>query len=425
VAQPGPGPAGVRGRLRFYGWTVVAGLAVAGGASMLTGVGNMGIFVEPMNAELDMGRAPFGWALTARLAGFAVAGPLIGRAIDRYGARAPLAVAGVLAGGAAAAQGLIDAAWQLVALTFIGGLLGFWGSSTLYLTVPVAKWFVRRRGKAMAMVFIGVPLGIAIANPLTQAIVGAVGWRMAWVILGGGAAVLMLAMSAFVIRSRPEDMGLAPDGMLTAPAGGPPGAHGGDEHPWTVREAVRTPTFWKMSVAFGTLMFGLSSMGVFMVPFFISKGEHPQIVAFAFATQALSQVGTSLTLSPYLDRLPIRFVAPVGFCLMVAGFALGVASWNTSTMFLATVVTGMGTGSGMLLQAHMWPHYFGRRHIGAIRGLATPVSLGFSAFGGAVAGTIIDATSSFTPAWAITGGLVAGGAVLLLLTSRPYPRREP
>lgn len=391
---------------------------------MLTGVGNMGIFVEPMNAELGLGRAPFGWALTARLAGFAIAGPLIGRSIDRYGARVPLAVAGVLAGGAAAMQGSVNAAWQLVGLTFIGGLLGFWGSSTLYLTVPVAKWFVRRRGKAMAMVFIGVPLGIAIANPLTQAIVGAVGWRAAWVILGAGAAVLMLTMAAFVIRSRPEDMGLAPDGIPLVTAGGPPGAHGGEEHPWTVREAVRTGTFWKMSIAFGTLMFGLSSMGVFMVPFFISKGQGAQIVAFAFATQALSQVATSLTLSPYLDRLPIRFIAPTGFCLMVTGFAIGVWSWNTPTMFLATIVTGMGTGSGMLLQAHMWPHYFGRRHIGAIRGLATPVSLGFSAFGGAVAGTIIDATGSFTPAWALTGGLVAGGALLLLITSRPKPHRE-
>jgi MFS family permease len=424
VALSGSGPARAGGRIRFYGWTVVIGLAVAGGASMLTGVGNMGIFVEPMNAELGLGRAPFGWALTARLAGFAIAGPLLGRAIDRYGARIPLAVAGLLAGGAAAAQGLIDAAWQLVALTFIGGLLGFWGSSTLYLTVPVAKWFVRRRGRAMAMVFIGVPLGIAISNPLTQAVVGALGWRTAWVVLGATAAVLMVSMALFVIRSRPEDMGLTPDG-LPAPSVGQSGPAGADEHPWTVREAVRTPAFWKMSIAFGTLMFGLSSMGVFMVPFFIGKGEHPQIVAFAFATQALSQVGTSLVLSPYLDRLPMRVIAPVGFCLMVAGFAIGVFSTNTATMFLATIVTGMGTGSGMLLQAHMWPHFFGRRHIGAIRGLATPVSLGFSASGGAIAGTIIDATGSFTPAWALTGGLVAAGAVLLALTPRPHPQRVP
>ena len=69
----------------FYGWAVVAALSVVGGLSMGMGVGNFGFFIAPMSEELDMGLTPFGLAATARLIGFAVSAPLIGRAEGKAG----------------------------------------------------------------------------------------------------------------------------------------------------------------------------------------------------------------------------------------------------------------------------------------------------------------------------------------------------
>ena len=153
----------------------MAGLSVAGGFSMSLAIGNFGVFVDPMSEELNIGRTPFGLGLTARLFGFAISGPIIGRIIDRYGARVPLAVAVTVFALAVASLGLVQAGWQMIGILAFMGLLGFWGSSTLYLTIPVAKWFVRKRGRAMTLVFLGFPLGIAVAAPVSQALIEAVG----------------------------------------------------------------------------------------------------------------------------------------------------------------------------------------------------------------------------------------------------------
>ena len=179
-------------------------LGFAGGVSTFMGIGNFGIFVAPMSEDLGVGNSAFGWALSARLLGFAVSGPLIGRLIDQRGSRVPLAVAGVLFGGSAAAMSLVDAGWQMIGLTLFAGLSGFWGSSTLYLTIPIAKWFIRKRGRAMSLFFPGVPFGIGRRKPLTQLLVDAVGWRASWVVLGAAGGLTIAALSLILIRNRPE-----------------------------------------------------------------------------------------------------------------------------------------------------------------------------------------------------------------------------
>ena len=87
--------------------------------------------------------------------------------------------------------------------------------------------------------------------------------------------------------------------------------------------------------------------------------------------------------------------------------------------FLTAVLAGAGVGSGMLLQAHMWPGYFGRLNIGSIRGAAFPLTLAFSGAGSLTTGIVFDATGSYAPAWiAVTIGLVVGAA-LLAITPKP------
>ncbi len=188
----------------FYGWFVVGALSVAGGFTMSMGVGNFGVFIDPMSEDLGIGQASFGWALTARLVGFAAAGPIIGRLVDRYGVRGPLSVAIVIFSLSVAALGSVNAGWQLIGLLLFSGVLGFWGSNTLYFTVLAAQWFVRRRGRAMSVMFVGFPLGIAISIPITHVLIDGVGWRAAWVILGVTGGGMVLFITRTVLRNRTE-----------------------------------------------------------------------------------------------------------------------------------------------------------------------------------------------------------------------------
>ena len=409
----------------FYGWVIVAALSTAGGVSMFMGAGNFGLFVAPMSAELGIGNGYFGWALSARLLGFALSGPILGRLIDRHGSRVLLAVGGILFGLSAMALGLVETGWQMLGLTLLAGVTGFWGSSTLYLSIPIAKWFVRQRGRAMSLYFMGIPLGIGLASPLTQLLIDAVGWRNAWFVVGAAGGILVAAISLLFVRNTPADLGLFPDGDDDEP-GAPAAAGGGGrpEHPWTVREAMRTGAFWRISLAYGLLMAAMGSIGVFWVPFLQGLDVHSQVAALAFATQAFTQVATGGLIAPWIDRANPRYVAMAGFACVAAAMLVAAGATGAWHGFAGAVLAGVGLGCGMLMQAHIWPSYFGRAHIGAIRGAATPLTIAMTAAGAPVLGVLFD-SAGFTAGWLAAAGGLAAGLVLLLLSPKPAVRSAP
>ncbi len=410
-------------RKPFYGWIVVSALSVAGGFTMSMGIGNFGVFVAPMQDALNVGSAPFGLGLTARLIGFAASGPIIGRILDRYGARGPLSVTVVIFGASVAALGQIQAGWQMIALQMFMGMLGYWGSSSLYFTVMASQWFIQKRGKAMSIMFVGFPAGIAVSAPITQALIEAFGWRDAWAILGFTGSSVVLVIARLVLRNRPEDMGLVPDGAPRTPHEASVNGARQPEHSWTLHDAMRTGAFWRMAVAFGTVMLGMSAIGLFWVPYFIDQGFSPQIAAWALAAYASSQAGTSIVLARFVDRYQPRFLAMFGYASFIAAFVLMMNATVTWQLFATAILGGAGVGSGMLLQAQMWPSYFGRAHIGTIRGAALPLTLTFSGIGSAATGLIFDATGSYAPAWWTAMAMLVVGAFLLVIT--PKPKRAP
>ena len=408
----------------FYGWIVVSALSVAGGFTMSMGIGNFGVFVAPMQDALGIGSAPFGLGLTARLIGFAVSGPIIGKVLDRFGARGPLSATVVVFGAGVVLLGQIQAGWQMIALQMFMGMLGYWGSSSLYFTVMASQWFIQKRGKAMSIMFVGFPAGIAISAPITQALIDAYGWRDAWAILGVTGSVVVLLIARLVLRNRPEDMGLLPDGTtLRAREGNAAGGHHQD-HSWTLHDAMRTGAFWRLAIAFGTVMLGMSAIGLFWVPYFIDRGFEARLAAWALASYATSQALTSILFATVLDRYQPRFLAMFGYASFIAAFLMMMNTTVTWQLFTTAVLGGVGVGSGMLLQAQMWPSYFGRTNIGSIRGAAMPLTLAFSGVGSAATGLIFDAVGSYAPAWWTVIAMLVIGAVLLVITPKPTPVQD-
>src|SRR4051812_4565543 len=196
----------------FYGWVIVGTMAVTAALSMALGGLNFGLFIKPIGDELGIGRATFGWAQSARQLASALTAPLVGNLLDRFGARAMLAVAALLAGLALGGFWLVTAGWEIVALFALTGLVGLNGPGALVTSVPVTRWFVRKRGKAMAMASLGVPLGGFLFVPLTQILIDVYGWRMTCVILGALGALTIAPLSLIFLRRQPEDLGLLPDG---------------------------------------------------------------------------------------------------------------------------------------------------------------------------------------------------------------------
>ncbi len=174
----------------------------------MTGMGgvNLGLFVPPMKDDLGFGQTVFGLAQTARLVGFSVTGWLVGRYLDRFGARLPLIVAGLIMGFSVAAVSLIDAGWQMVVLFLIGGMTGLQGQgANLYSTVPIARWFQRKRGKAFSLTFLGISVGIFVLSPLSQFLIDNVGWRDTWLIMAVMGTIVTILVAVLIIRRQPDD----------------------------------------------------------------------------------------------------------------------------------------------------------------------------------------------------------------------------
>ena len=228
-------------------------MASAGAVSMAMGSLNFGLFIKPMGDELGIGRAFFGWAQTARQVSSSVTSPTVGWLLDRFGSRILLPVAAVITGGAMIALAFINSSWQLVALFAVMGLVGMSGPGALVTSVPILKWFVRRRGAAVAFVGLGIPVGAMIFVPLTQYFIDAWGWRTAWIVLAILGISIIVPLSLIFLRRRPEDMDLLPDGL--PPRAKTVNAVDTSDEPleeleisWTARNAMRTLPFWSLVV---------------------------------------------------------------------------------------------------------------------------------------------------------------------------------
>ena len=413
----------LRGRRRlFYGWYMVAGLATVSLVSVNMAGISLGFFVRPMQDELEISDAYFGWAQSARLIGFGVSSYFVGHILDRHGARWPLVVAGILAGVLVVLLATIQAGWQFVLLfVFIGAIGMQGGGGNLYASVPIARWFRRNRGKAMSTVFLGIPAGIFLI-PIVTYLITSAGWRATFVATGifGGVVVVLVAL--FVIRRSPEDMGVGPDGdPLDGTAANPdnPTPRPDTEYSWTRQQALCSPAFWRLVLVYGFLFLAMNTVSLFRTPYFEDQGVSRQMIGFAFSAEAIASVLAAIPAGWALDRYQIRYVASIPLLVMVLAVIATMAASNGWQVFLATCLFGVGAASSSVANNIIWPDYFGSLHIGAIRGRAMQLIMFFSAAGSPFTGFIKDTTGSYLPAWwtAIAGLLIA--VVILLTTSRP------
>jgi MFS family permease len=437
LAQGGDPPASRPGRKSagfYYGWVIVIVMAVTGGVSMALGGLNFGLFIKPIGDDLGIGRATFGWAQSARQVASALTAPVVGGLLDRFGARVMLAVAATLTGLAMAGFAFVMEGWEIIALFALTGVVGLNGPGALVTSVPVTRWFVRKRGKALAMTSLGIPLGGFLFVPLTQILIDFFGWRLACAILGIGGAAVIVPLSVIFLRRQPEDMGLLPDGAVrpaspptTSPASprrpvtnlSRPDPH--DERSWTRAEAVRTSAFWRLIVVFSLVMLAVSSVGVHRIPSFMDRGLDARLISYGTALDAAAAGLSTFVLGMLTHRTPARYLGAGGFLVLAFASALSIVADTHSVMFVSMIVFGVGIGGMLLIQNYVWADYFGRRYQGSIRGAVTPITLASSAAGPPIAGYVRDLTGSYNPAWLVATGLMIGGAILLATT--PPPRR--
>lgn len=410
----------------FYGWYVVWGMIAVGATAMALAGPTYGLFIEPMRESLGWGRALFGWTQTGHLLAAAVGGLVIGRLIDRYGARVLLAVAGGIAALLLGSLSLFHPPWWFILAYVVTGLVGIHGPASIYGAPVVAKWFVRQRARALGILSMGAPFGLLVAFPAVQWVIETYGWRTGWMTLGIIGLVVIVPVSLIVFKRQPEDIGLRPDGDPPRETQSSSPHFDPEARQWTRAEAMRTPVFWRITLAYSMFTFCTTSMVIFRFPYFVSEGMDASIMSVAAGTAQIWTLVGAVTMGRQVDIVGLERLLALNMLIMMACFLLTLNVQNAFMMFAALYIWAWAINSLGALQGIVYAAYFGRQHAGAVRSVALLTTMLFAAAAGPITGYFADTTGGFQAIWWPCVGVLVLSA-LLLVTARPpvhHPRTQ-
>ncbi|MDE2745365.1 MAG: MFS transporter [Chloroflexota bacterium] len=417
------------GRPVFYGWVIVVAAFVAQFVAVGVQTSVAAVFAPEMVEEFGWSRFQFFFADTIGQLLLMVIGFMLGPRVDRFGARPIMLSAAVVCIPALVLMSQVDEYWQYIVVRGVFLLTAASVSGFLVVSIAVSKWFVVKRGQALGWTSMGVSMAGLFWPTFTAAIlIEPLGWRTAWVVLALCYGVIFVP-AALLMRRRPEDHGLLPDGGPTqlTPEQIQQAEH--DESTSLTRsEALKSSSFYLI-----VLIFGISVVGIFAIllngVFFLR--EHGLSASQAPLAVGAFSLFSMLTKPPWgwaLDRWDTRVVGFASFALGAIGFVVVINAGPTGDFALiagALAIMGAGIGGNIPIQDMFWAEYFGRRYLGAVRAVGFPVAMGISALTPSLVALAYDLIGSYDYAFYVCSGLWAASAILCLMLRLPAKRRLP
>ena len=399
----------------YYGWIVVGASSTVVFARMAPAITTLTVLIFPISHQLGWSRTLIAGSVSAGALASLVLSPVVGWAIDRFGAR-PVLVVSVLVLGVA----MISLAWATAPLTFYlafaAGRIVFHTSAPIGASTVAARWFIRKRGRAIGMIFLFGAIGGVVFTMVASLVVESHGLKATWIAMGLVVLVFSVAPSLLLVAERPEDIGLLPDGEppdstdaekgagAIVPVGVPdspatvlPRAQmTADTDSWTLGEAVRTKTFWLLVFMGFASFFVHTSIGVHMGAYFRDVGLGATSAALAVSLSwSVSAVG-SLIWGWVTDRIDVRY-AYSGMFLFQAGSTLYlIFVGGTLGVFLASGLFGIVSAGTNVVPSVIYANYFGRSSLGRIRGLGEVGVLLGQATGPVIAGILFDLRGGYS-----------------------------
>jgi len=408
----------------FYGWVMLpiamlAHIATSPGQTFGIAVFN-GSFSEALG--LSQSQLSGAYLLGTLLASLPVS--LIGAIMDRLGMRRTIIVAVSLLGLACL---LTSQVVGLISLFFAFLLLRMFGQGALTLVASntLAMWFHDRLGTVMGMTSMAMAGAIAIIPPMLVGLINSLGWRAAFAVAGLCVWLLVPLLIVFY-RNRPEDVGQQLDGREESHFPGVDADSSNEaKSPATVdldlEAAWRTRSYWIL-LSTNTVWAMVATAIVFhIVPFCESIGLTRATAASTFTTFAIAMATMQLVGGMLADRLPLNVLLSAGVCGLTAGIFVLLGADSAWQAHLYAAVFGLSQGLVGVTSNTAWARYFGRTHLGKIRGSTWTAAVAGSSAGPFVMGVVFDQVGSYQPALWIFAGLFSP-LVLLALWATP-PRR--
>lgn len=388
----------------FYGWVIVA----AGIVMTCIGLGSMlalGVFLQPMSEAMGWSRTGISLAALLNFLCMGVGSFLWGALSDRFGTRLVVLAGSILLGAGllGASQAATLGQFQLLFGVVVGVAAG---SFYAPMTATTTRWFTEHRSLAVALVSAGLGLGSMTVAPLAGWIISRYDWRMAMVVLGDLAWLLLIPV-ALLVRNPPAAP-VAAAGPDALPAAGR----------LTVGQALRTPQFAAIALTHFACCAAHSGPIFHMVTNAIDHGVSALAATTVLSAAGLASLTGRIVCGLLADRLGAKRVLVAGLAVQALAVSLYLVTRDLAAFYALATMFGLAYGGVMPLYAIVVREYFGARIMGATFGAVAFASTIGMALGPWAGGWVYDSLGSYS--WLFLGSFGIGlGAVAVALTFRP------
>lgn len=405
----------------YYGWPMLGAVAVAQLVSWGVLYYGFSVFVPPVRRELGWNLPETTGALSLSLACSGLAAPFVGRWVDAHGPRLLMTL------GSVAAVFLV-VAWSrvtdLVAFYLVWAGIGVVTACVRYepTFAIVSAWFVRRRSLALTLLtFIGGFASVVFV-PLAAWLQAQYGWRTALLILAATIAVVTIPIHALLLRRRPQDIGLLPDGAAAPPDGTVPTAHiEAVSVPRSV--AIRSASFRWLNLGFGLVLFANLATTVLLIPYLVERGYDATFAASAAGAIGLLSLPGRLIFTPLGGRVSRRYLTALIFALQTAGIAVLATTQSAVGVWAFVILFGAGVGALTPARASLVMELYGPAHYASIAGVVALIRTVAQGAAPLAGGLLYAAMGGYVPVfWVMVGASAASIAAILRIersTSAP------
>jgi MFS family permease len=404
----------------YYGWVLVVMLGIT--ETISWGILNYAftVYLAPMQADLGWSRGDLTGAFSVSLLVAGMAAIPVGRWLDRRGPRVLMTVGSI--GGS-----LLVLAWsgvdRLPVFYVIWVLIGLAMAATLYdpAFATAAVWFEKHRVRALTIITLIAGFASTIFIPLAGLLVEAQGWRQSLVTLAVILAVGTILPHALLLRRRPEDLGLHPDGMARSESRHVSVRAAG----MRLGEAVRDQSFRWVVASFWLATVASIAIGVHLVPYLQDRGYDPTFAATLTGLIGAMQVVARLVLAPFGERASPRLLTALTLSLQPVALFVLLTVRSTPGVLLFVILFGAARGAATLMRPTLVAHLYGRAQYASIAGVlqfSLSIAQAIAPFG---VGVAYDALHSYEPIlWAL-GGLSSLSVLAVLPAQRKAVQSEP
>ena len=364
-----------------------------------------GLFLIPISTEFDWSRAAVSFVLFIIAVAGAISYPIVGRLIDRYGARPVILTGNVLFAASIASVSLVEA--SRFQFYFVYALIGISAAipSSVMFTKVIAGWFDQRRGLFLGIAGgLGNGMGAALSPLFVFALISSYGWRAGF--QGIGAAIILVGFPVLylLLRDPPRDVSRSATEHLEKTAG------------LSLAEALKTPVFWIILAAIALGAGCMTAIFAHVVPMLLDRGIPAGQATTVLAMFSLVTAGWQIGMGYMLDRIPRPWIAAPFYLLALTGLVLLESTSSYPLLLLSAVLMGLGLGTEYGILPYFLSRYFGTRHYGAISGSVYGVIVLTQGLTPFLMDLVFDITGTYDPAIiAICIGLVAGAVLITRL----------